>query len=160
MYGTFFNLTGAFIKKVAYYGFRIWTLDTRRHRMFAESETSGIELHMGTYKPIDWPLSLKLANNKPHLAKEMLSLFVADLPQFQARIKKAQTESDYEALQQHVHKLHGASCYCGAPRIRTIANELETALKTMNREVIDPLVTALEAEMKLVLESYEASDYD
>jgi two-component system sensor histidine kinase BarA len=74
-----------------------------------------------TSKTIDWESSLKLANNKPALAKELLTLLVNELPQFRTHINDAYVNKDFKELHRHIHKLHGATCYCGVPKLREIA---------------------------------------
>lgn len=128
--------------------------------MFIDTESTNTDFVMENEKPIDWALALKLANNKPELAKEMLTFFVADLPQFQHSINQTYANANYEELQQQVHKLHGASCYCGAPRIKSMASELETALKRHNKKIVGQLVNALDDEIKKVITSFEASDFN
>ena len=36
---------------------------------------------------------------------------------------------DQQAMLQAVHKLHGASCYCGVPTTQKLCQEIESALK-------------------------------
>ena len=38
-------------------------------------------------------------------------------------------QHDSETLLQAVHKLHGASCYCGVPTTQKLCKEIESALK-------------------------------
>jgi two-component system sensor histidine kinase BarA len=65
---------------------------------------------------IDWNLSLKLAANKADLAKDMLNGLVATLPAELANIQAA--KNNHPELLKLVHKLHGAVCYCGLPRLK------------------------------------------
>lgn len=101
---------------------------------------------------IDWPLSLKLAGNKKEIVDELLGLLIKTLPKEIASIKQACKSKNYEALSRRVHKLHGALCYCGLPRIKNIIVELELALKKKSEQDITLLVEQLESEANLVLE--------
>ncbi|TQV71572.1 response regulator [Aliikangiella marina] len=80
--------------------------------------------------PIDWQLSLKAANQKQDLAKDMLSMLIKSFAQAKIDISQAYQEKDSEELTKHVHKLHGATAYCGVPILKEVAAEYETHLKT------------------------------
>ncbi|HBX41750.1 MAG TPA: hypothetical protein DEG64_15945, partial [Marinobacter adhaerens] len=45
------------------------------------------------------------------------------------RIPELWTNDNMEELLECVHKLHGATRYCGVPELRAAANHLETAIK-------------------------------
>lgn len=54
------------------------------------------------------------------------------LEQLQTDIERVNTlwnNQETDALLECVHKLHGATRYCGVPELRTAANRFETALK-------------------------------
>lgn len=78
---------------------------------------------------IDWQLSLKSANQKESLAKEMLSMLVDSFADAKQQIIKAYDGDKIEDLKHHVHKLHGATAYCGVPLLKQLAHEYETQLK-------------------------------
>jgi two-component system, NarL family, sensor histidine kinase BarA len=60
----------------------------------------------------------------------MLELFVQALPFEQQQLTQAVTANKPELLHQLIHKLNGASRYCGIPRVQAVLSELETLLKT------------------------------
>ncbi len=63
------------------------------------------------------------------------------------RIQALWQTGDNEPLLECVHKLHGATRYCGVPELRTAANRFETALKceAPDRELLkDQLISAME----------------
>ncbi len=93
-------------------------------------------------KIIDWELGKKLAGGRSELAKEFLRKLIASLPQDKAYINKDYAEKDWEALRNHVHKLHGACCYCGVPQLKEAAKNLETAVASHS---LDTMYTHLEA---------------
>lgn len=84
---------------------------------------------MAVTDTIDWELSLKLSNNKAELAKELLLMLVADLPGYEADIRIAHTQHNTAELLDHLHKLHGACCYCGVPALRTLVKDAEAEIK-------------------------------
>lgn len=104
---------------------------------------------------IDWNLCVKLANNKISVAHEILLLVTQQLPNDLETIKQAQTKEDYAELLRCVHKLHGALCYCGMPRLKNAVAHLENALKEKNLDKIKltELSVHLEKEAQTVLSS-------
>lgn len=108
---------------------------------------------------IDWSMCLKLAAEKPSLAEEMLSIFTAELPDALQNIYKAHRIQDQEKFHMLVHKLHGASCYCGVPRLKAILMQLESKIKSNDEQAIDGLLPQLEKEIKLVLSTYEKKNF-
>ncbi len=112
-----------------------------------------------THLVIDSDLGLKLASNMPDLAKSLLQMLVSELPETKANIWAVYTNGDEEELLSITHKLHGGSCYCGVPRLKTAAFQLETALKNGDAEpeTIDTMVRTLVFEMEQVLTQYEQS---
>ncbi len=83
-----------------------------------------------TSRHVDWELALLRAAGKPQLAREMLQLLIDSLPQTLADLDKYRASHQRDALIQLVHKLHGATCYTGVPRIKALSELIETELKT------------------------------
>lgn len=111
-------------------------------------------------KTIDWDLGIKLANNKSVLAKELLTLLVAELPQTRSNINQAFQQQDFKAMHQQIHKLHGACCYCGVPRLKEIVSELETKLRAKNLTNIEKLLQILNHEIEQILVAFQRNDYE
>lgn len=108
-------------------------------------------MDLGNLPIIDWDQGIKLAGNKRDLAEEMLTFLLKNLPQDIAEINQAFQAQNYIELLRLVHKLHGALCYCGLPRLKTIAGCLETQLKSNIMESLPPLIEQLDAEAELLL---------
>ncbi|HLV78290.1 MAG TPA: ATP-binding protein [Marinobacter sp.] len=73
--------------------------------------------------------SVELAAGKADLAEELFSML---LEQMQADLKiipELWENQQLALLLERVHKLHGATRYCGVPDLRTVTNRFETALK-------------------------------
>jgi len=79
---------------------------------------------------IDNALALHLAGNNKDLAKEIMNMLFEHLPEHKRIIDQAFKENDLPALLKEVHKLHGATCYCGTPRLKTTMEQFETALRS------------------------------
>ncbi len=92
---------------------------------------------------IDWELCVTLANNKTEIAQEILSLVIEQLPQDLQTIQQAFHKKDYPELLRYVHKLHGALCYSGLPRLKQVIVTLESLLK---KKIFD------DARLSLLLE--------
>ena len=108
---------------------------------------------------IDWQLCIKLANDKEELARELLGIYVDELPKYKIKIKQAYTSGDFAELHAHVHKLHSSSCYCGVPRVKEIACLLEAAIKQHDEQDIVSLVGALYQRIDEVLAAYASGEY-
>lgn len=91
--------------------------------------------------------SIELAAGKADLAEELFSMLIEQLPADLAQIRSLWEQQDLNALLECVHKLHGATRYCGVPELRTAANQMETALKRQSADTEahkDELIAALE----------------
>ncbi|MBT1443384.1 two-component sensor histidine kinase BarA [Shewanella sp. JM162201] len=78
---------------------------------------------------LNWELCLSQANHKQDLAIDMLKMMLDSLPSTVSDIELAMARSDNEAMLYTVHKLHGASCYCGVPTTQKLCQQIESALK-------------------------------
>lgn len=94
-------------------------------------------------------LSLKLANNKPALARDMLQMMLLNLPAEKLAINQAVADNNFPALSELIHRLYGSCCYCGVPRLKSISGLLDKflhanefteslkAIKTLNNNIDD-----------------------
>lgn len=73
--------------------------------------------------------SIQLAAGKADLAEELFSMLLEQLPTDLEHIEALWGEGELDGLLDCVHKLHGATRYCGVPELRSAANHLETGLK-------------------------------
>jgi two-component system sensor histidine kinase BarA len=108
-------------------------------------------------RSIDWELSKKLAGQKRDLADEMLTMLILSLPDDKTQILKAYMANDLLDMRELVHKLHGACCYVGVPKLKDIAKTLETACVNDDTDQIKLLVGQLAEEIEAIL-SYYRSD--
>ena len=100
---------------------------------------------------IDWQLATRLAYNKKEVAQELLGLFTKNLSDEIAQIKASYVDQKYIDLLQKIHKLHGAICYCGVPRLKSVVARLETDLKNNIMLDLPYLFSQLDIEVKLLL---------
>lgn len=107
---------------------------------------------------LDWKLSVKLSNNNPKLAKDLLTMFAKDLPSFRQRIIDGFKKSDINELKEATHKLHGACCYCGVPQLKIIVQELEALLQADNISASKKLQPALIKEIDTLTDELKKID--
>ncbi|WP_246065529.1 ATP-binding protein [Hydrocarboniclastica marina] len=95
--------------------------------------------------PVDIEAGIELAAGKPDLAEELFSMLLEHLAQDEADIRQDWQAGKRVALLERVHKLHGATRYCGVPELRHCAQSLETALKTEESRIDDAVARFLVA---------------
>jgi two-component system sensor histidine kinase BarA len=78
---------------------------------------------------LDHDEGLRLAAGKADLAADMLAMLLASLEADREAIRLAQQSNDHNALIERVHRLHGATRYCGVPQLRAACQRSETLLK-------------------------------
>ncbi len=111
------------------------------------------------FKSIDWPLCIKLAGNKRDLAHEMLSMLIVSLPQDRQDIMRAYQQQNLIDLREYVHKLHGACCYIGVPRLKFIAQGLEAALTTTSADILEQYIGQLNVEVHEIIDYYDSKEF-
>ncbi|MDP4535421.1 two-component sensor histidine kinase BarA [Alkalimonas collagenimarina] len=99
----------------------------QQHSVSNQDQSSTPIVPISSY--IDWSLSLQRAGGKAGLALDMLHMLCTSLPESYHLIQQAWQQQDAETLLQHVHKLHGATCYSGVPQLKQLTEQLETQLK-------------------------------
>ncbi len=112
------------------------------------------------FPSIDWQLALKRANQNESSAREFLDHFVGELPDTISTLTSLWEQRDYEALKAEVHKLHGACCYTGLPRMQHLANETESALKLNQVPSIEEHLPELLDEARKVLDESKDAKQD
>ncbi|MBD8491507.1 ATP-binding protein [Pseudomonas syringae] len=78
---------------------------------------------------LDHEEGLRLAAGKPDLAADMLAMLLASLDADREAIRAARSATDIQALIERIHRLHGATRYCGVPQLRAACQRAETLLK-------------------------------
>jgi len=95
---------------------------------------------------IDWELAIRLAGNSRKSAEEMLMQLMKELPHELVKIKSDYAIFDFIALKRRLHSLHGALCYCGAPRFKNAVAELEQAIIHKQFQLLSSLLAQFEFE--------------
>ena len=100
---------------------------------------------------IDLDLGAKLVGNDKSMAKELLEMLIDTLPEHLNEITTAYEANNLDALVKATHKLHGATCYTGTPRLKASAAALEQAAKQKQTEKLQELFKQLVEEINMVL---------
>jgi CheY-like chemotaxis protein len=108
---------------------------------------------------IDLILGAELVDSDIRKAQGMLAIFIYLLSDAQHAIQQAYYAKDIQNLIAEVHKLYGAACYCGVPRLIEALFKLETALKSNKYQNIAPLYQDLMKEIQQLMDEYEPSGF-
>ena len=108
---------------------------------------------------INWKDCVKQSNNKPDLAQELLDMFSLELPTLKQKICNAYQNQDRSNLEYHIHKLHGASCYCGTNQLKSLLHDLEPKIKTCSLPELNNKMSQVIHEIDRVLTSLSKKDY-
>ena len=92
---------------------------------------------------IDLPLGLERASGKLDLAKDMFAMLIDNLEEDRSRLQQLREQSDYKGMLEAVHRLHGATHYCGVPRVQQAARHAEVLLKQGQYELLEEAMTLL-----------------
>lgn len=106
-------------------------------------------------KTIDWQTAAQLAAGKLDLAKDLLNMLAAALPQDQAAIHTTYHAKDQAAMKEIVHKLHGACCYTGTPKLKQILQLLEAHLNKAGLSDVDEYLQLLDNEINNFLRLWQ-----
>ena len=79
--------------------------------------------------------AMRLANNKLDLAIDMFNMLLDSLTDDLPEIQSLWQGQQQELLLQNIHKIHGATRYCGTPCLTHKLEQLETGLK--NKDLVD-----------------------
>ena len=108
--------------------------------------------------PIDIKLAIELAANKPELAYDMINRLVETLLKEMKLINQSYMDKNWDNLKYYVHKLHGATCYCGTPGLKMACQSLEKQIKCASSSQIKPFLDALNEEIEKLIEYVNKND--
>lgn len=97
---------------------------------------------------LDWQLALHQAANKPDLARDMLQMLLAFLPEVRNTVEEQLVGESPAGLNEIIHKLHGSCSYSGVPRLKNICQRLEHELRSgVSPQDLEPELLELLDEM-------------
>jgi len=89
-----------------------------------------VEMNVNPNTTLDWQLALHQAAGKPDLAREMLQMLIAFLPEIRNKVEEQLVGENPEDLLEAIHKLHGSCSYSGVPRLKSLCQLLEQQLRS------------------------------
>lgn len=120
--------------------------------MVPDRMTDSTDSHVGPLV-LDHDEGLRLAAGKPDLAADMLAMLLASLEADRDAIHASRAAQDIQGLIERVHRLHGATRYCGVPQLRAACQRAETLLKQDSADADDALDDLDKAILRLAAES-------
>lgn len=93
---------------------------------------------------LDEDEGLRLAAGKADLASDLLTMLLASLAADRQAIRSARENGDRIGLIERIHRLHGATRYCGVPQLRAACYQSETLLK-QGAPTSSPILDELDA---------------
>ncbi|MBS0055576.1 two-component sensor histidine kinase BarA [Yersinia sp. Marseille-Q3913] len=78
---------------------------------------------------IDWPLAIRQAANKEALAKDLLTMLLAFMPQVTERVQAILAGTDDDDILNLIHKFHGSCACSGVPRLKQLCMTIEQQLR-------------------------------
>lgn len=85
-------------------------------------------------RPVDIGESLGLSNGNPKLARDLLQMLLDGLAADERELNRLHGEGDHRELFELAHRLHGACCYCGVPRLREAAARVQEQLRPLQEQ--------------------------
>lgn len=102
-------------------------------------------------KILDIQQSIIAANGNTSLAKELFTMLIDDLDVRLQQIETSFQSNNMGALEEHIHKLYGATAYCIVPQLRESTKILDEILRNKDYEKIDSLVDNVLNEMRQLI---------
>lgn len=107
----------------------------------------------------DWSLALKQANQNKEVAIDILQQFIQQLPRIAENIQQSFNLGQYSEMQGYVHQLHGACCYTGVPMLHSWCDEMESALKRQQFNIVKLKMINFKDAVEGVLMNVEQCQY-
>ncbi len=102
---------------------------------------------------VDEQLGASLAGDNLEIAKELLQILMTTLPEEAAEIEKHFHAKDWTTMANKVHKVHGATSYCGTPALKFAALTLERILKDHQTEEVPTAHELFQYEVQRLLDA-------
>ncbi len=90
-------------------------------------------------KIIDLELGAKLISGDIKKAKNTLKMLVDILPDYEKQLKENFRNNNFEEVKNIVHKLKGATTYCGSPRLKEASKTLEEKIRLTDKPKKDEI---------------------
>ena len=91
-------------------------------------------------KILDIQKSITAANGNVSLAKDLFTMLLDDLDIRREQIENSFQSNDMVMLEEHIHKLYGATAYCIVPKLRESTETLDGLLRKKDYSQLKNLV--------------------
>ncbi len=119
-----------------------------------ENHNESIDQTKRELNSIDWEMALKLSYQDKEAALSYLDAFVERLPTHVNEIESGWKQQRTDILLASIHKLHGACCYTGVPRLQEYCYQAETILKSELLEKNPQTISAVLLEIDQLIEQW------
>ena len=100
----------------------------------------------------DRAAALRATGGNPHIAMEIWSMLLHDLPEYSTAIDAALALADYPGVRHLAHHVVGASSICCVPALRSAALRLEKAIDGGTVDDLSTLINAFQEEVSRILD--------
>ncbi len=125
-----------------------------------DKKNSAVDASPQSKSPVNISSCLELAKNDNELAKDMLAMLVESLPGERLHIRKHFDSGDMKSLYETIHRLHGACCYCGVPRLKMLCKKADTDLRNGSTDYLDREIEELLAAIDELIEWQKNHDIE
>ena len=124
-------------------------MDTNKHNSTDSAEAPDITDDLPV---IDVALQQEFESNQQGMTSDLFAMLIESLQGDLNNINQAHQQNNSLLLIDRVHYLHGATCYCGVPRLKKAAENLEITLRQdSGAEQVGALLITLNHETQSVL---------
>lgn len=102
-------------------------------------------------KILDIQQSIIAANGNVSLAKDLFTMLLDDLDVRKQQIENSFQANNMEMLEEHIHKLYGATAYCIVPKLRQSTEMLEDLLRKQDYSQLKNLVEQVLQEIQKLI---------
>ena len=102
-------------------------------------------------KILDIQKSISAANGNVSLAKDLFTMLLDDLDIRRQQIESSFQSDDMMMLEEHIHKLYGATAYCIVPKLRESTATLEGLLRQKDYSQLKKLVGLVLQEIQQLI---------
>lgn len=95
--------------------------------------------------------SITAANGNVSLAKDLFTMLLDDLGVRQQQIESSYQSNDMVMLEEHIHKLYGATAYCIVPKLRLSTETLEGLLRKKDYSQLKKFVEKVLQEIQQLI---------
>lgn len=105
---------------------------------------------------IDWQLCLQKVSGNQTLAEDFLKKFIEELTVQVDEFSELYRDQNIKGIGQLAHKIHGACCFCGVPKLQSYVVELENiASEAEKLEQITPIYEKVLLAIHEVISEYQ-----